>query len=420
MSKNYLDEMILAQKRGEARGIYSICSAHPVVLEAAMRFAREDESLLIESTCNQVNQFGGYTGMKPVDFVRFVHDIADKVGFDKERLILGGDHLGPLPWSNEPAQAAMEKAIALVRDYVHAGYTKIHLDASMACADDRNFSLDVIASRTVELAKVAEENGGEKLRYVVGSEVPAAGGTHAGDEGLVVTSPASAGETLDVMKQAFRESDAEAAWGRVIALVVQPGVEFGDQSIHVYQRAEAKELKRFIESVPGIVFEAHSTDYQTSDALKQLVEDHFAILKVGPALTFSLREAVFALAMMESELGFAHPSNIREELENAMLANPTSWQKHYRGNEAELKFARQFSFSDRIRYYWDDPKVREAFKRLVGNFGERSIPISLLSQHMPKQYSRIRSGSLRNHVHDLMMDAVQTILYDYSAACSSS
>lgn len=38
-----------------------------------------------------------------------------------------------------------------------------------------------------------------------------------------------------------------------------------------------------------LVFEAHSTDYQTKEAYKQLVHDHFAILKVGPALTFAMR-----------------------------------------------------------------------------------------------------------------------------------
>jgi tagatose-1,6-bisphosphate aldolase non-catalytic subunit AgaZ/GatZ len=55
-----LDEIVRSQKRQEARGIASICSAHPWVLKAAMQ---GDGLLLIESTCNQVNQFGGYTGM---------------------------------------------------------------------------------------------------------------------------------------------------------------------------------------------------------------------------------------------------------------------------------------------------------------------------------------------------------------------
>ena len=50
--------------------------------------------------------------------------------------MLGGDHLGPYVWRAEPADEAMAKARDLVRDYVAAGYTKIHLDASMRLGGD--------------------------------------------------------------------------------------------------------------------------------------------------------------------------------------------------------------------------------------------------------------------------------------------
>ncbi len=92
--------------------------------------------MLIEATSNQVNQFGGYTGMTPADFREFVFTIADKVGFARERIILGGDHLGPNCWQQENADAAMEKSVELVKEYVRAGFSKIHLDASMSCAGD--------------------------------------------------------------------------------------------------------------------------------------------------------------------------------------------------------------------------------------------------------------------------------------------
>ncbi|MFL1089387.1 class II D-tagatose-bisphosphate aldolase non-catalytic subunit, partial [Acinetobacter baumannii] len=92
--------------------------------------------VLIEATSNQVNQFGGYTGMQPADFRDFVYNIARTVGFPAERIILGGDHLGPNCWQDEPAAVAMEKSIDLIKAYVAAGFSKIHLDASMSCADD--------------------------------------------------------------------------------------------------------------------------------------------------------------------------------------------------------------------------------------------------------------------------------------------
>lgn len=98
-----LKGIVSAQKQGQAIGIPSICSAHPYVIEASLRHALAgDASVLIESVSNQVNQFGGYTGMTPADFVAFVHGIAERVGFPRQRIILGGDHLGPNPWSGEP------------------------------------------------------------------------------------------------------------------------------------------------------------------------------------------------------------------------------------------------------------------------------------------------------------------------------
>jgi D-tagatose-1,6-bisphosphate aldolase subunit GatZ/KbaZ len=245
-----LDAVVAAQKRGEARGIASICSAHPVALDAAMRHAAGLASpLLVEATCNQVNQFGGYTGMQPADFVRYVHGIAAKAGLPVEDLLLGGDHLGPLVWANEPAQAAMEKAKALVRAYAAAGFGKIHLDCSMPCADDAELPVEVIARRAAELAQAAEEVAGSRApRYVIGSEVPPAGGARSGDSGLSVTRPEAAAETIEITRQAFVRLRLEAAWERVVALVVQPGVEFGDEDVHEYDRSQATGLARLIET----------------------------------------------------------------------------------------------------------------------------------------------------------------------------
>ena len=132
-----LTDLIRAHERGDAVGIYSVCSAHPVVIDAAIAQADADGTpTLIEATSNQVDQFGGYTGMRPADFRDLVHRIADDRGFDRERVVLGGDHLGPDRWQRRPAAEAMANADALVAAYVEAGFSKIHLDCSMSCADD--------------------------------------------------------------------------------------------------------------------------------------------------------------------------------------------------------------------------------------------------------------------------------------------
>jgi tagatose-1,6-bisphosphate aldolase non-catalytic subunit AgaZ/GatZ len=44
-----------------------------------LKALQPNTEVLIEATCNQVNQDGGYTGMTPADFRRFVEDIAARV-----------------------------------------------------------------------------------------------------------------------------------------------------------------------------------------------------------------------------------------------------------------------------------------------------------------------------------------------------
>lgn len=417
---HYLDYLAASHRFGPPIGLTSVCSAHPLVIEAALR--AQGKPVLIEATCNQVNQFGGYTGQTPADFFRFVTELADTIGFPRQNLILGGDHLGPLPWAHEPAEQAMEKAKALVRAYVQAGFSKIHLDCSMPLGGEALLSPEVIARRMAELALAAESAlassdgrgaGSGGIRYVIGSEVPAAGGAKAGETHLTVTRPEDAAQTLELTRRAFQDAGLQAAWERVVALVVQPGVEFGDEIIHEYDPQAAAPLARFIESVPGLVYEAHSTDHQTSAALRSLVHDHFAILKVGPALTFALREAAFALEAIETTLGLQPDSRLRETLEAAMLANPAYWQKHYGGDSRSQTFARAYSFSDRIRYYWNIPSVQAAFERLMENLAKHPIPLTLLSQHFPVEYQKIRQGEIKNHPRELLLARIRRVLEGY-------
>lgn len=425
----YLDEIVQSQERGEAKGIASICSAHPWVLKETLMLSKTSSAYpLIESTCNQVNQFGGYTGMRPQDFVNYVRRIAEENNFPFENIILGGDHLGPNVWQNEPAETAMQKAEVLVRDYVKAGFVKIHLDCSMRLADDPRGAPDVEVSarRAARLAKLAEavaeaeRLSAPTLRYVIGTEVPIPGGTLQGEENVSVTTVESARQTIEVTREAFVRNGLEGAWERVIALVVQPGIEYGDDFVLAYRSDLAKELSRFIGD-QSMIYEAHSTDYQTREALRNLVCDHFAILKVGPRLTFAFREAVFSLAMMERELvPDERVSNILQVLEDVMVQSPEHWENYYRGDAREQAFKRKFSLSDRIRYYWPDPQVMSGLKKLLGNLSAKPIPLSLLSQFVPLQHQRIRSGDLACTPEAIILDYINSALSDYQAACAGT
>lgn len=425
-----LKELVTKQKQGIPVGIYSACSANEYVIEAAMERALEaDGYVLIEATANQVNQFGGYTGMKPADFKAFVYDIAGKIKFPEEKILLGGDHLGPLTWKNERSDTAMVKSCELLKQYVLAGFTKIHIDTSMHLADDNiNEKLDtsIIAERGAILCKVAEDAYAELVEknknalqpvYVVGSEVPIPGGSQEEDEGIQVTKVSDLEATVETFKQSFYKLGLQRAWENVIAVVVQPGVEFGDETIHEYNREAAKDLCQALKKYPNLVFEGHSTDYQTPTGLREMVEDGIAILKVGPALTFALREGLFALCSIEEEMFRYNPdvhlSNLVNTLEEAMLQNPGNWNKHYHGNGVKLSFARKYSFSDRCRYYLPDQNVQVSIKRMLKNLEAVTIPLSLLSQYMPVQYSKVRSGKLSNDPVSLLKDRVVNCIDDY-------
>ncbi|HDR8986112.1 D-tagatose-bisphosphate aldolase, class II, non-catalytic subunit (plasmid) [Burkholderia vietnamiensis] len=421
-----------ANRGGAQRGIYSVCSAHRLVLEAACEAARADGSpLLIEATCNQVNHVGGYTGMTPADFRRDVDAIAQRCGLAPSALVLGGDHLGPNPWRHRRAADAMREAAAMVAAYVEAGFEKIHLDASMACADDPARLDDrTIAARAAQLCRAAESaasRAGLAPVYVIGTEVPTPGGELSADgdaDGaaiarIAVTRSDSIGATLDAHRSAFAAAGLDDAWTRVVAVVAQPGVDFDDRHVLDYDSAKAAALGASILRVPRLVFEAHSTDYQTEHALAALVRDHFAVLKVGPALTFALREALFALSFIEDALigDVALRSRLRDVVDAAMRAQPEHWAPYYRGDEAEQRLARQFGYSDRIRYYWLQPAVAAAVEQLFDNLARQPVPETLVAQWLPDVYAACRAGVLAKAPRAWVRHRIRDVIAHYARAC---
>ena len=431
MRQNSLKKIVELQKQGKSVGIYSVCSANGYVIEAALKRGLSDGScVLIESTANQCDQNGGYTGMKPADFKKFVLDIADRNGFDRNRVFLGGDHLGPLTFAGKDEPEAMADAEELIRHYVGAGFTKIHIDTSMKVnsdAPDIRLSDEIIAGRGARLAQVAEDTYRQVLEkdpdavppvYIIGSEVPIPGGAVGSeDNGVQVTKVEDFKNTVAAFEKAFRDAGlGQDVWDRVIGVVVQPGVEEKDSGCTEYDREKAKDLMASIKEFPGLVFEGHSTDYQTKIKLRELVEDGVGILKVGPGLTFAMREAMFALENIEKELLFGtntEPSKFAETLDAEMLKNDRNWRKHYQGTELELRLKRKYSFSDRCRYYMPVPEVEKAAERLLSNLRTTGIPLNLLSQFMPIQYTKVREGLLENEPEALIEDRITNTIDEY-------
>ncbi len=419
-----LTELAALRAEGRPAGITSVCSAHPVVLRAALRHGRDRSStVLIEATCNQVNHLGGYTGMTPADFAALVLRIAKEEGCPESLIVLGGDHLGPNPWRDRAADEAMAEAERMVAAYIEAGFRKIHLDASMGClGEPAALDDEATARRAARLAAVAEtaarRAGAAMPVYVIGTEVPPPGGADHALTAIEPTAASAARRTIDVHRRVFAEAGLAEAFARAIGLVVQPGVEFGNHNVVSYDRGKIEALKQVLDDEPQFVFEAHSTDYQGIGPLAALVADGFPILKVGPELTFVLREALYGLDLIASDLVPDYGERpLYAAMEALMLAHRDNWSRHYHGSEDERRWLRHYSLSDRIRYYWTSEQAQSAVARLCGALAGKSVPRPLFWQHMPaaEQFSDAPLDP-----EALLVWRVTKSLAEYHAACGGA
>ena len=378
-----LREVIRRNRAGAAVAIPSICSAHPDVLEATLRLAADKgRPVVIEATSNQVNQDGGYTGMRPADFIGFVHAIADRAGLDAAAVIFGGDHLGPQVWRQGPAPVAMERARVLVADYVRAGFRKIHLDCSEGCAGEPAQLGDALAAaRAADLAvaALAASTAPDGLMFVIGTEVPPPGGARADDGGNIPpTTQASAAATLAAHADAFRAAGIGSAIAQIGGLVVQPGVEFSPMHVHHLPLHRDPGFLAEMGKWPQLCLEAHSTDYQHPAVFPRLAALGFAFQKVGPALTFAYRSALYALDSLRQQAGWG--GGLVTAMEAVMLADPRHWQGHYHAESGDLRVQRHFGLADRIRYYWPQAAAQAAVGDLFAALKDRSLPCPVLAQ----------------------------------------
>ncbi len=415
---------------GEIGGLVAACSAHPMVLDAVLAAAATGGwPLLVEATASQVNPAGGYTGMTPAAYIEDLHRRARAAGMPAERLLIGADHLGTYPWRHLPAAAAMDRASDLARACVAAGFDKLHLDTSAPCAGDPlpRLAHGEVVTRTVTLCRAAEAaaaNHGALKRpfYVIGADVPTPGGGLEGETQAPVSVPRVLVEEIETFRAAFAAAGLADAWQRVVAVVVQPGIDFGDAAVAAYRPERAAALSALHDRLPAhLAFEIHATDFQSGEALDRMVADRFGLLKIGPCLTFALREALYALAHIEARLpAVKTPADLIRTMEDLMLARPEHWQGHYRGGSAELRFLRHFSYRDRIRYYWQAPEARRAVDLLLANLAAGPIPAGLLRQYLPDLFAQTLQGPQRIDPVEIIHRRIRQALQPYADACRPS
>jgi len=425
MHTSYLIEIMEANCRGERKGIYTVESHNSTVVEACFRQALVDGSpVLLEISANMLSLPGQSGKTSPGDFIKRVKHIAVEAEFPQDRLFFGVNDLGPSLWQDE---SALKKACEFISDLVSLGFNKLGIHAGELLKGDpigETLAQEIIIAREMALYQAAESAAvelpdEEKPLYVINA--------HPVQEAGRVKDQRRVASREDVEDAVDRFAKIAAAAGlpemkkRLLAVQVSLGFGYDCEKVFPFDSSLIKEMGGCGHGGHPVVLEAQQTDFQPQTVLNQLVDNHFAFLSVGLELTYTMREALFSLAMMENETMIGKPgvhlSNYIVELDRAMQSVPSHWQDYYKGNGFEQLVARKYSFYDRSRFFLEDKEVRKTKKRLYDNLTAYPVPPTVMRQFMPHQYESVVAGELENKPKALVMDAVRNVLRRYSRAC---
>ncbi len=413
-------QSLIEQNRGGANiGLPCFCSANEMVLRTLFECcAAHDVPIVVEASATQVNQDGGYTGISAADFSRWVSSLSAEFGVADERLVLAGAHLGPMPWSHLSPKDALDNTKNLVKDYAAAGFRKIHLDAPVASNEEQHPDVQILATRTARLCEIAEMHAPcpDQLIYVLSSlpslPAPSIGSSFDVGSAPPATSAEQLNATIAAYQEAFVRQGLRHAWDKVVSIDALPSIGFDHFSVQPLQARSAELLSAEILKHNGLSLSVSSADYQSSSDLSTLVENQFFFLKAGPELTFKMREAIFALATIAQQISGTGTPDIIAALDTAISKYPNDWAPYFTGDIATRKQLHHYSFSDRLRYYWNFPDVRSQLLKFMMNLDTIKLPDSLVSQHFQTR----EFGTLDMPASRLIHDSVRQSIYRFYKA----
>jgi D-tagatose-1,6-bisphosphate aldolase subunit GatZ/KbaZ len=106
-------------------------------------------------------------------------------------------------------------------------------------------------------------------------------------------------------------------------------------------------------------------------------------------------------------------------LDRVMLKDRRHGEHHYTGDAQAMHLLRRYSYSDRVRYYWNEPQVKQAVDTLMLNLRQTAIPETMLSAFLPEQYRAVRAGTLQPDAHSMIIHGIRQVLRAYAGACSA-
>ncbi len=410
-------QSVIEQNRdGATIGLPCFCTANEMVLRTLFECcATHDVPAVIEASSNQVNQDGGYTGMSAADFSQWIGLLSAEYGVANERLVMSGAHLGPRPWSHLSPKDALDKTKNLVKDFAAAGFRKIHLDAPVACNEEQQPDLQTLATRTARLCEIAEKHSPhpDQLVYVLTAPMtePAFESNFSTEAHRAppATNAEQLNTTLAAYQEAFIKQGLRHAWTKVVSIDAYLGIGFDHFSVHPLRENPIRRLSTEIMKHDGLSLSATSVDYQSSRNLSTLVENHVVFLKTGPELTFRMRESIFALATIAQQIAVTDTPDIIAVIDSAIIEHPADWAPYFTGDIAIRKQLHHYSFSDRLRYYWNFPDVRSQLLKFISSLDTIKLPEALVSQHfLAKEFgtldipaSQLIHGNVKQSIYRL-------------------
>jgi D-tagatose-1,6-bisphosphate aldolase subunit GatZ/KbaZ len=390
--------------QGERIGIISLDALHPIVVEAYLLSALEDGfPAVIEVGAHSFSD----NRTTPSAFTNNINQIAEKVEFPLDQLIFSAYDLNLLVQMDTADQNEQKKISHIISEIIEGGFGIFGLNASGA-----NFG-ELI--RTIEKS-VSENLGAHKPLYVI--DLP---GAQADPGRGSFSDPAENDAKIPHLIEEMLVDCEPNIKERILAVRMSLGRGHDGETVFPFSKHVFSDIHARLKAVFPNLLGAGHIDHQPQSILSELVKAHFGYMRVGSELTYTMREAIFSLAMMENESMQGKPgvylSNLMVELDKAMQFSPDRWSAYYPGNGFEQLLARKYSLYDRSRFFWDDEEVQEAWARLVQNFKSYPVPVTVLRQFMPDQYAHLVSGEIQNTPETLVLDKLQDILRRYSTAC---
>jgi D-tagatose-1,6-bisphosphate aldolase subunit GatZ/KbaZ len=403
------------KKTIDNKSLPSFCTANFLVLKTLLIFCKKNKlPALIESTSNQVNQFGGYSNNKPKDFIKKINGLIESLKINKKTIYFGGDHLGPLPWKNYKSSFALKNSIKLIDLYLKANYQKIHIDTSIQCKDDKLITDKKIFARTEYILKnLINKKKLKKIFFVFGTEVPFAGGNDKKKFKITENN-----KIIADYQNFSKLLNSEKLSSKDFALVIEPGMKFKNNSI-TKPKFKSFEINKKFSKKNKFYFEAHSTDYQDLETLNKLVKNNFKILKVGPELTYNLVKSFLFMQKIE-KIFLRKKSNFRKIIIKKMFVNNLYWKDFFKkGSKKQLEKNLLNSFYDRTRYYLSNNDVMNSIKILEININKikQEEIIRLLKKETDKKNITNLKNFKNNNFQHIISAFLDRIFLKYYKAC---